>query len=100
MLHPKACSPPNIPSYKGFMEFVARGMKGRIGKTPTVGTIEGFRRDFEAGLVLRRDYKTPENGTSHLLSLSRRPPPVLEQNDGRLLGLFHYISGGVLLAWL
>ncbi|EAW17144.1 uncharacterized protein NFIA_005060 [Aspergillus fischeri NRRL 181] len=62
-LHPTAVSPPDIRSYKGFLEFVAKNMKGRLGskETPTVETVDGFRRDFEAGLLLRRGYNMPEN---------------------------------------
>ncbi|KAB8070465.1 hypothetical protein BDV29DRAFT_197996 [Aspergillus leporis] len=66
VLHPKASWPLDIRSYKGFLEFVARNTKGRLEERPTVGTIEGFRRDFEAGLVLRRGYETPENVSTTL----------------------------------
>ncbi|KAE8384279.1 hypothetical protein BDV23DRAFT_177174 [Aspergillus alliaceus] len=39
----------DIRSYKGFLEFVARNMKGRLEQRPTVGSIDGFHRDFKAG---------------------------------------------------
>ncbi|KAJ5808824.1 hypothetical protein N7474_010093 [Penicillium riverlandense] len=55
-LHPQAINPPNIKTYKAFLEFAARGMKGRIEEKPTIGTVESFRRDFEAGMSLRRKY--------------------------------------------
>ncbi|KAA8644630.1 hypothetical protein EYZ11_012631 [Aspergillus tanneri] len=56
-LHPTAVSPPDIRSYKGFLEFVAKNMKGRLGskEMPTVETVDRFCKDFEAGLLLRRD---------------------------------------------
>ncbi|KAF5862047.1 hypothetical protein ETB97_012193 [Aspergillus alliaceus] len=38
-------------------------MKRRLGskEMPTVDTVDGFRRDFEAGLLLRRGYNMPDN---------------------------------------
>ncbi|KAL4985863.1 hypothetical protein BDW68DRAFT_179314 [Aspergillus falconensis] len=60
-LHPDACSPPDIRTYKGFLEFYARGTDGRIGEKPTTGTIEGFRRDFETALARERNFQVPKN---------------------------------------
>ncbi|KAA8645137.1 uncharacterized protein ATNIH1004_009354 [Aspergillus tanneri] len=62
-LHPTAVSPPDIQSYKGFLEFVAKNMKGRPGSKEmlTVLTVNRFRRDFKAGLLLRQGYNMLES---------------------------------------
>ncbi|OJJ98557.1 hypothetical protein ASPACDRAFT_31552 [Aspergillus aculeatus ATCC 16872] len=60
-LHPGASWPLDIRSYKGFMEFVSKNMPGRLGTHPTLETVESFRRNFEAGLLLRRDFKIQEH---------------------------------------
>ncbi|KAJ5185808.1 Zinc finger C2H2 [Penicillium cf. griseofulvum] len=38
-LHPLAVIPPDIRTCRAFLEWVARGMTGRIEETPTVETI-------------------------------------------------------------
>eukprot|EP00136_Aspergillus_niger_P005226 XP_001395717.2 hypothetical protein ANI_1_2012104 [Aspergillus niger CBS 513.88] len=60
-LHPKASDPPDIRTYKGFMEFVSKNTRGRLGEYPTPETMEGFRRRFESALRLRRDYDMPNH---------------------------------------
>ncbi|THC87771.1 hypothetical protein EYZ11_012784 [Aspergillus tanneri] len=61
--HPGAVSPPDIRTYKGFMEFLAMNLKGRLSedKTPVLSTLEGKRRDLDAGLARRRNYNVPEH---------------------------------------
>jgi carbonic anhydrase len=59
-LHPKAVNPLDIQTFKAFIEFTARGIKGRITARPTVATIDGFRGNFEAGMSFYREYKFPK----------------------------------------
>lgn len=59
-LHPWAANPPDIKTFKAFMEFAARGMKGRIAARPTVATVDGFRGNFEAGMAFYRGHKFPK----------------------------------------
>ncbi|PYI00196.1 hypothetical protein BO71DRAFT_455086 [Aspergillus ellipticus CBS 707.79] len=59
-LHPRAVDPPDIQSYKAFMEFFGRNTKGRLGEKPTVGTAEDFRRDYEAGMSKIRKHDFPD----------------------------------------
>ncbi|RAQ76875.1 hypothetical protein COH21_008703 [Aspergillus flavus] len=61
--HEGAVSPPDIRTYKGFMEFLGRNVKGRLskGKTPVLSTLDGMRRDLDAGLARRRSYHVPEH---------------------------------------
>ncbi|KAL4982474.1 hypothetical protein BDW68DRAFT_192120 [Aspergillus falconensis] len=59
-LHPTACSPPDIKTYKGFLEFYARNTPGRIKEKPTIETVENFRRDFETTLARMRDFCVPK----------------------------------------
>ncbi|KAJ5215827.1 Zinc finger C2H2 [Penicillium cinerascens] len=42
-------------TYKAFLVWAAKGKKGRIEAFPTVKTIQGFRRDFQAGMLYIRD---------------------------------------------
>ncbi|KAE8387077.1 hypothetical protein BDV23DRAFT_174933 [Aspergillus alliaceus] len=44
-----AVSPPDIRTYKGFMEFLGKNLKGHLtkGKTPVLSTLEGMRRDLD-----------------------------------------------------
>ncbi|PKX95141.1 uncharacterized protein P174DRAFT_510972 [Aspergillus novofumigatus IBT 16806] len=60
-LHPEACFPPDIRTYKGFLEFYARNRPGRIKEKPTPETIEHFRRDFETALARTRDFCVPKS---------------------------------------
>ncbi|RHZ53562.1 uncharacterized protein CDV56_101788 [Aspergillus thermomutatus] len=60
-LHPAACSPPDIKTYKGFLEFYARNTPGRIEEKPTPETVENFRRDFETALARVRDFCVPKS---------------------------------------
>ncbi|RHZ62459.1 uncharacterized protein CDV56_107336 [Aspergillus thermomutatus] len=50
-LHPAACSPPDIKTFKGFLEFYVRNTPGQIEEKPTPETVENFRRDFETALA-------------------------------------------------
>ncbi|KAN0069665.1 hypothetical protein V8E54_011971 [Elaphomyces granulatus] len=59
-LHPQAVDPPDIKSYKAFMEFYSKNTPGRLEERPTVGTVEDFRGDFEAGMSRRRKYRFPD----------------------------------------
>ncbi|KAL4935265.1 hypothetical protein BDV06DRAFT_228991 [Aspergillus oleicola] len=60
--HPGATALPDIKTYKGFMEYLAINTKGRLSKdgTPVLSTLESKRRNFDAGLALRRGYQVPE----------------------------------------
>ncbi|EAW17212.1 uncharacterized protein NFIA_005750 [Aspergillus fischeri NRRL 181] len=60
-LHPTARSPPDIKTYKGFLEFYARNTTGRIKEKPTTETVENFRQDFETALAQLRDFSVPKN---------------------------------------
>lgn len=71
-LHPQALNPPDIRTYRAFIEFVARGMKGRIEEKPTVVTVESFRVNFEAGMAFYRGYKMPKEVSTTLKEV--RPP--------------------------
>ncbi|KAJ0413052.1 hypothetical protein BJY00DRAFT_322648 [Aspergillus carlsbadensis] len=59
--HPKAVSPPDIRTYKGFLVYVAKGIKGRIRDTPIPETIEGFRRDFQTAMARERGFEAPSS---------------------------------------
>ncbi|PGH04310.1 hypothetical protein AJ80_08533 [Polytolypa hystricis UAMH7299] len=61
--HPEASSPPDIQAYKAFLVSVGRAKTGRVYKRPLPDTMDGFRRDFEAGWQRERDYKFPESVT-------------------------------------
>ncbi|KAG2025158.1 hypothetical protein GB937_002919 [Aspergillus fischeri] len=65
-LHPAACSPPDIKTYKGFLEFYARNTTGRIEEKPTTETVENFRRDFETALAWLRGFRVPKNMSNTL----------------------------------
>jgi len=59
-LYAQAVDPPDIKSYKAFMEFYSKNTSGRLDERPTVGTVEDFRRDFEAEMSRRRKYHFPD----------------------------------------
>lgn len=63
-LHPWATSPPDIRSFKAFLEFVARGIKGRIFDKPIPDTVDGWRRDFQTAWQRERKYTFPKTVTS------------------------------------
>ncbi|THC93828.1 hypothetical protein EYZ11_006680 [Aspergillus tanneri] len=65
-LHPAACSPPDIKTYKGFLEFYARNTTGRVEERPTMETVESFRRDFETALARLRGFCVPKNMSNTL----------------------------------
>lgn len=60
-LYPQAVIPPDIQTYKAFLEYIARGKVGRLSKDgkPTVETIESFRREFETAWARNRKYYFP-----------------------------------------
>ncbi|KAL3439835.1 hypothetical protein BJX65DRAFT_291535 [Aspergillus insuetus] len=60
-LHPAACFPLDIRTYKGFLEYYARITRGRIKEKPVPETVEHFRRNFEAALARLRDFIVPES---------------------------------------
>ena len=70
--HAGAVSPPDIRTYKGFMEFLGRNLKGRLskGKAPVLSTLDGMRRDLDAGLARRRDYHVPEHVSTTVREVS------------------------------
>ncbi|BDD62079.1 hypothetical protein MAP00_007071 [Monascus purpureus] len=78
-LHPKASYPPDIRTYKGFMEFVSKNTRGRLGVFPTPETMEGFRRRFESALRLRRDYDMPNHISTTIMLFQ----PLLQIQRGR-----------------
>ena len=39
------------------MEFYSKNTSGRLDDRPTLGTVENFRRDFEAGMSRHRKYR-------------------------------------------
>ena len=65
LLHPQAVDPPDIKSYKAFMEFYSKNTPGRLDERPTVGTVEDFRGDFEAGMSRCRQHHFPDLGSIH-----------------------------------
>ncbi|KAL4948932.1 hypothetical protein BDW69DRAFT_198491 [Aspergillus filifer] len=60
-LHPAACFPLDIRTYKVFLEYYARITRGRIKERPVPETVEHFRRSFEAALSRSRDFIVPES---------------------------------------
>ena len=42
------------------MEFYSKNTSGRLDDRPTLGTVENFRRDFEAGMSRHRKYRFPD----------------------------------------
>lgn len=60
-LHPGTCSPPDIRTYKAFLEFYPRNTPGRLDLYPTDRTIEGFRREFETALARERGFSVPDS---------------------------------------
>ncbi|KAL4999885.1 hypothetical protein BDV10DRAFT_200538 [Aspergillus recurvatus] len=60
-LHPAACFPLDIRTYKGFLEYYASITRGRIKEKPVPATVEHFRRNFEAALARSRDFIVPES---------------------------------------
>ncbi|GIJ84633.1 hypothetical protein Asppvi_003482 [Aspergillus pseudoviridinutans] len=49
-LHPRASPLPDIKSFKGFMEFMAKNLKGQIEENATVGTVDSYHREFVTAL--------------------------------------------------
>ena len=58
-LHPQAVIPPDIRTCRAFLEWVSRGMNGRIEERPTVETIQGFFRKFATGMKRKRNFEFP-----------------------------------------
>ncbi|KAJ5491931.1 Zinc finger C2H2 [Penicillium expansum] len=58
-LHPQAIIPPDIRTCRAFLEWVSRGMNGRIEERPTVETIQGFFRKFATGMKRKRKFEFP-----------------------------------------
>ncbi|KAE8383865.1 hypothetical protein BDV26DRAFT_277091 [Aspergillus bertholletiae] len=61
--HTGTVSPPDVRTYKGFMEFLGRNLKGRLskGKAPVLNTLDGMRRDLDTGLTRQWGYYIPEH---------------------------------------
>ncbi|CAI7676888.1 unnamed protein product [Penicillium manginii] len=55
-LHPTSQNPPNLQTSKGFLLWIALNKHGRIEEKPTLETLQGFRRDFQAGMRKFRDF--------------------------------------------
>ncbi|KAJ5188463.1 hypothetical protein N7491_004788 [Penicillium cf. griseofulvum] len=53
--------PPDIKSYKAFMEFYGKNTRSHLSERSTVETVEDFRGDFEAGMSRRRKYHFPSH---------------------------------------
>jgi hypothetical protein len=60
-LHPAARSPPDIKTYKGFLEFYAKNTTGRIKEKPITKTMKDFHWDFKTALAQLRDFYVPKN---------------------------------------
>lgn len=60
-LHPKATSPPNIQSLRGFMEWIARKIKGRIENKPIPDTLDWWRRTFQTAWQREHNYSFPKS---------------------------------------
>ncbi|OJD27167.1 hypothetical protein ACJ73_01438 [Blastomyces percursus] len=65
-LHPKATSPPDLRTYKGFLKVIASKGQGRIEPTPTVGSMDNFRRLFETAWWRERIYEVPKGVTTNI----------------------------------
>jgi hypothetical protein len=76
-LHPAARSPPDIKTYKGFLEFYARNTAGRIEEKPTTETVENFRRDFETALARLRGFCVPKNMSNTFLEVWIFEPDIV-----------------------
>ena len=74
-LHPQAADPPDIKSYKAFMEFYSKNTAGRLDERPTVGTVEDFRGDFEAGMSRCRKYRFPDQVSTTIREVRLKTPP-------------------------
>ena len=57
--HSQALNPPDIRTFKDFVAFYVCNTEGRIEEKPTVNTVNGFRRDFEAAILLKQEYRFP-----------------------------------------
>ncbi|KAJ5471000.1 hypothetical protein N7530_008357 [Penicillium desertorum] len=55
-LHPTSQNPPNLQTSKGFLLWLALNKKGRIEEKPALDTLQGLRRDFQAGMRKFRDF--------------------------------------------
>ena len=73
-LHPHAVNPPDIQSYKAFLEFYSKNTPGRLGDRPTVGTVEDFRRDFEAGMSRCQNYRFPDQVSTTIREVRLKIP--------------------------
>ncbi|KAL2808658.1 hypothetical protein BJX63DRAFT_424461 [Aspergillus granulosus] len=59
--HPGSVSPPDVQTFKAFMEYVGINIVGRLEERPTVDTVDGWRRKFQTGLARRRNFFTPKH---------------------------------------
>ena len=74
-LHPQAVDPPDIKSYKAFMEFYSKNTPGRLDDRPTVVTVEDFRGDFEAGMSRCRNHSFPDQVSTTIREVRLKIPP-------------------------
>ncbi|QSS61747.1 hypothetical protein I7I51_03924 [Histoplasma capsulatum] len=86
-LHPWATSPPDIRSFKAFLEFVARGIKGRIFDKPIPDTVDGWRRDFQTAWQRERKYTFPKTVTS---TMCEHFILTIERVDGKTMLVLTY----------
>lgn len=80
-MHPGAVSPLNIKTYKGFMEFLGRNIKGQLDKNevPMLDILKGKRRKLDAGLA-SRGLLTLENISIIIQEVSSSAPVNLKSN--------------------
>ena len=58
------------------MEFYSKNTPGRLDERPTVGTVEDFRGDFEAGMSRRRKYRFPDQVSTTIREARLKIPPT------------------------
>ncbi|KAL4792861.1 hypothetical protein BDV19DRAFT_400344 [Aspergillus venezuelensis] len=57
--HPGTVTPPDIQTFKAFMEYISINIKGWIEEHPTVGTVDRWRRCLQSALRQQRGFITP-----------------------------------------
>lgn len=49
-------NPPNIRTSTAFLEWISKGMRGRIKARPTIEIVQDFREHFQAAMKKYRDF--------------------------------------------
>ncbi|KAL2812348.1 hypothetical protein BDW59DRAFT_176992 [Aspergillus cavernicola] len=57
--HSGAVTPPDLQTFKAFMEYISINIEGRIKEHPTVATVDGWRRCLQSALRHQRGVITP-----------------------------------------